>query len=129
MNHSTSVPLIFLQASTTATLDVEVRLHSYSNPDSEDCLGLSCDFGGNCDNIFFFCVGALTSQDICLSSVIHSNDIADDSFNFGISELIELGISNPLRFYEISTSVSRQTIGICVNVDMLTRASGWILML
>lgn len=101
----------------TATLDVEVRLHSYSNPTHEDCSGLPCDIDGSCDNMFEFCVGVNTPQGFrCFSPKRISDVISDDVLTFNESALIELGVSNPLSFYDISTSVSNWTTllhGIC----------------
>ena len=84
---------------------MEVRLHSYSNPQSRECDGDDCDDVGGCDNIFEFCLRAAGS-DFCLTDKIITGEISEDTLSFSASQLSELGISNPLRFSDITTSVS-----------------------
>ena len=85
-------------------MTVEVQLISYSNPESQDCNGDSCDVLGECDNEFDFCVRTIGSSQ-CLVT-LSSDEISDDSLTFTNDELNELAISNPLRFSSISTTVS-----------------------
>ena len=94
-----------VQTYSAATLTVEVKLISYRNPTSEDCNGGNCEgtTSGICDNIFYFCVRAVSNTS-CLASVI-TNDVQDDSIAFSSYDLSRLGISNPLRFSSISTTV------------------------
>ena len=96
----------FLQACSTATLNVEVMLMSYNNPDSEDCDGDPCDgssdAGGMCSNIFEFCL--LTRGGGSCLLTLTSNEISEDTITF-TSELSQLGLSNPLPFPDILTSV------------------------
>lgn len=84
---------------------MEVRLHSYSNPNSRECDGDDCDLAGECDNIFEFCLRAVGSS-VCLPNKITTNELSEDTLSFSESELSDLGISNPLRFPGITTSVS-----------------------
>jgi hypothetical protein len=90
----------------SATLTVEVDLISYRNPNSEDCNGGNCDgvYYGTCDNVFHFCLRVVGSQS-CLAS-LGTNYVQDDSMTFSSYDLSRLGISNPLVFSSISTSVS-----------------------
>ena len=84
---------------------MEVRLHSYSNPLSRECDGDDCDIIGECDNIFEFCLRAAGSG-FCLTNTITTDEISEDTLSFSASQLSDLGISNPLRFSGITTSVS-----------------------
>lgn len=96
--------LFALQGTASATINVEVFLNSYSNPSSDDCDGGNCDgFFGTCDNIFAFCVGHVGST-VCLDSVI-GGIVEDDSFTFTPARVAALGISNPLVFTDLDTSV------------------------
>ena len=87
-----------------------MQLISYSNPSSEDCNGGNCEgVVGTCDNIFQFCLRAVGFFS-CLS-VITTDDIEEDMiFSFGSSELSDLGISNPLQFSNIATTVYKQLV-------------------
>ena len=79
-------------------------LHTYSNPDSEECDGSNCDgFFGICDNIFTFCIGHVGST-VCLDSVI-VGAVEDDFFTFTPALVAALGISNPLVFTDLDASV------------------------
>ena len=94
-----------LQTYSTASLNIEVRLISYNNPDSEDCDGGNCEFAlGTCDNIFEFCLRPRGGGSCLLT--LTSDEIEDDSITFTTSELSVLGLNNPLSFPGISTSVS-----------------------
>ena len=96
---------LLLQAYSTAVITVEVRLHSYSNPQSRECDGDDCDIIGECDNIFEFCLRSAGSG-VCLTNTITTNEISEDILSFSVSQLSDLGITNPLRFSGITTSVS-----------------------
>ena len=86
-----------------------MQLIRYSNPTSEDCDGGYCDeFPGPCENIFEFCLRTVGGSS-CLSE-ISTDDIEDDIFTFGPSELDDLGISNPLQFTNIATTVSNSKL-------------------
>ena len=95
-----------MQAYSTATQDVEVTLHSYSNPTHQDCNGDHCEGlpGGNCDNFFDFCLREVGGSS-CLTPNITTGYIEEDVFTFGESELNQLEIDNPLKFSSISSSV------------------------
>ena len=97
-----------MQANSTATLNIEVMLVSYDNPDSEECIGGHCErfaiTGGDCDNIFEFCLRPRGGGS-CLQTIT-SNEISEDTITFTPSQLNELELSNPLQFSSISTSVS-----------------------
>ena len=60
--------------------------------------------GLTCDNFFEFCLHAV-GRFPCLSEIT-TDDIEDDEFEFGPSEISVLGISNPLQFSTIVTTVS-----------------------
>ena len=102
MHHSK----LSLQAYSTARLNIEVRLISYNNPDSEDCDGGNCESVpiGTCDNIFEFCLRPRGGGSCLLT--LTSDVIEDDSIIFTSAEPSELGLSNPLQFPDILTSVS-----------------------
>ena len=96
---------------------MEVRLHSYSNPQSRDCDGDTCDpdiLGAECDNIFLFCLRAAGSGS-CLN-MITTDEISEDTLSFSASQLSELGISNPLRFSDITTSVSMYSTLVVLHI-------------
>lgn len=94
-----------LQGVASATLNVEVRLHSYSNPTSEECDGGNCDgFFGTCDNHFTFCIGRVGSTS-CLDLVIAEYGWEDDSITFTPAIVAELGLTNPLVFTGLDASV------------------------
>ena len=57
-----------------------------------------------CENEFEFCLREVGGA--CVSSRITSDDISEDDFTFGADEIERLDISNPLLFFNISTSVS-----------------------
>ena len=84
-----------------------MRLESYNNPNSEDCEGDHCDgssiAGGMCENIFEFCLRSRGGGS-CLV-ILTSNEISEDTITFTPSQLSQLGLSNPLLFSDISTSV------------------------
>ena len=86
---------------------MEVRLESYSNPDHEHCDGGHCEFfpslQGDCDNIFMFCVRVVGTTN-CLA-VTRSDFIEKDELTFNSAELSTLGISNPLLFSGIMSTV------------------------
>ena len=96
----------FSQTYSSATLTVEVDLISYHNPTSENCNGGNCEgvYYGTCDNVFHFCLRVVGSE-FCLAS-LGTNYVQDDSMTFNSYDLSRLGISNPLVFSNISTSVS-----------------------
>ena len=100
-----SVIIYTFQAYSTATLNAEVRLIRYNNPDSEDCDGGHCEpFSvGNCDNIFEFCLRPRGGGS-CLQTIT-SNELDEDTITFTPSQLSQLRLSNPLLFSSISTSV------------------------
>ena len=89
-----------------------MRLESYNNPTSEECIGGHCEgssiTGGDCDNIFEFCLRPRGGGS-CLQTIT-SNEISEDRITFTPSQLSQLGLSNPLLFSEISTSVSDYTV-------------------
>ena len=90
-----------LQSPSLATLTVNVLLVSYNNPTSHECDSGSCF--GDCDNEFQFCLrrsGTLS----CLATIT-TDELAEDFISFSASDLSTLGISNPLTFSSISTSV------------------------
>ena len=107
MLHSIVLYIYSLQAYSTARLNVEVMLISYNNSDSEDCDGDPCDgssdAGGMCGNIFEFCLRPRGGGSCLLT--LTSNEISEDRITFTPSELSQLGLSNPLLFPDISTSV------------------------
>ena len=85
---------------------MEVELIFYLNPTSDDCKGENCDETfGTCDNVFHFCLRVVGGVS-CLAS-LGTNYVEDDSMTFSSHELSRLGISNPLVFSRISTSVRR----------------------
>lgn len=100
---------MFSQAMCAVALDVEVRLESYSNPDTKECGGGHCEtfptLEGICDHMFSFCVRAVGSED-CLTSTITSQYIQKDRLTFSQDELNTLGISNPLHFSGITSTVN-----------------------
>lgn len=113
------IPLpIILQVYCKAAIIVEVRLNSYSNPFSRDCDGDSCDPVGDCDNIFEFCLRSAGTS-FCLTNTITTDDISEDSISFTPSQLSDLGISNPLSFPDITTSVSILHMTMQVNAKMI----------
>ena len=100
-----SKPLILncMQAYATGIRDVKMTLHSYNNPSHEECDGASCG-GGNCDNIFKFCLREIDGS-YCLKFPTITESIPEDEFTFGESELNQLGTSNPVTFPSISSTV------------------------
>ena len=84
-----------------------MRLVSYNNPTSEDCDGGHCEgsfiTGRNCDNVFDFCLRPRGGGSCLLN--ITSNEIDEDTITFTPSQLSQLGLSNPLLFPDILTSV------------------------
>ena len=102
-----------LQAAATASFNVEVMLHSYSNPTHGYCGGQHCEgllgqfLLGDCDNAFTFCLRRSTAgNSSCISStstsVVHNND----DFTFTSDILNTLGITNPLVFSNLFVTVS-----------------------
>ena len=97
-------PYIPLQATASATLNVEVMLHSYSNPTSEDCDGGNCEgLIGTCDNVFTFCLRTVGGSS-CLARIT-TDELENDDFTFTPTTLDALGISNPLVFSNIAVMV------------------------
>ena len=79
------------------SVDLEISLVSYSNPDHEDCNGGHCEapFTHNCDNYFTFQLRTQASASL-FSPETTTNDYGEDMFSFS-DALDELGISNPLN--------------------------------
>ena len=103
MFHKNLYACIFPSCMQVVEVTLEVTLESYSNPDHEECGGEHCEgiFGGECDNIFTFCLRSIGSPS-CLETLT-TNDITADEFTFGDSELETLGINNPLEFSVITS--------------------------
>ena len=99
--------MYFIQIDTEATLDVEISLVRYRNPNSEDCDGNNCEssLSGTCDNLFTFCLRT-TGTSTCSYQISSTNDIEDDDFSFTSSILSQIGLSNPLGFRSIAPTVS-----------------------
>jgi len=102
-----------LQAAATATFNVEVMLHSYSNPTHGYCGGQHCEgllgqfFLGVCDNAFTFCLRRSTAgNSSCVSSTSTSVVPNNDDFTFTSDILNTLGITNPLVFSNLLVMVS-----------------------
>ena len=97
----------FIQVGTEATLDLEISLVRYSNPNSEDCDGGNCESStlGTCDNLFTFCLRT-SGTSACSYEISSTNDIEDDDFSFTSSVLSQIGLSNPIGFRSIAPTVS-----------------------
>ena len=102
-----------LQAAATASFNVEMMLHSYSNPTHGYCGGQHCEgllgqfFLGDCDNAFTFCLRRSTAgNSSCVSSTSTSVVRNNDDFTFTSDILNTLGITNPLVFSNLLVTVS-----------------------
>ena len=83
-------------------------LNSYSNSDNEYCNGGHCEsfpsVEGPCDNEFMFCLRVVGSTS-CLTPAITSEYLEANEIMFTEDDLATLGISNPLQFFGIATTV------------------------
>ena len=88
----------------SAKLNVEVMLHSYSNPTSEVCNGGNCDgLFGTCDNVFIFCLRIIRHSSC--SGMTTTDDLEDDDFSFTPANIATLEIRNPLIFSNLTVTV------------------------
>ena len=102
-----------LQGAASATLNVEVMLHSYTNPTSEDCNGGNCEdeSDGICDNVFTFCLRTV-GRSSCLATITTDELENMDIFTFTPTITNILDISNPLVFSNIEVTVRIHSIFI-----------------
>ena len=90
-----------------AIVTVDVYLIEYQNPTSQVFGGNGCY--GNCNNQFTFCLRQVHEKGECLARLTTSV-YAQDRIVFPQSYHSQLRISNPLRFSDITTSVSDKEV-------------------
>jgi len=95
----------FIQALTEATINLEVQLYNYSNPQHYDCYGDICDYSYSyqsyvCSNAFVFRLRTSSNPPLTYD-VMNSSTVTNDLFTF-TSSVVE----NPLVFRNLAPKVS-----------------------